>query len=120
MWVKRSPEELTRARAERRKRRLLQALAFSGVAFVLVTFTHAKRWRWQYSSWLASPAEIPHRMLIAVPASIVVGLFVYWLCRERRMMVCPKCGATKYDDSVLGCACGGTFEEMETMKWHGG
>lgn len=119
MWVKRTPEELARMETQRRRKRVQWACVAAVIALLAVTFTQS-RWRSQRQLWLVSSEDIPGHLVFAIPISLLMGVFGYWLDlgRSRRtVMVCPKCEATKHADTERVCPCGGTFEDMETMKW---
>jgi len=48
----------------------------------------------------------------------IIGTLVWYQCgRKRPMMICPQCEASKYEDGVDQCPCGGHFEMMESMKY---
>lgn len=117
MWTKRTPDEIAELRAQQKRRGLKWAFAVGPPMLLLATFTNL-RYIPGRESWLVPRDEIPWRLLLAVPLSIGGAVHAYWLKgRGRRMMVCPKCEAVKYADSVSACACGGTFEDVDTMKW---
>ena len=53
-------------------------------------------------------------------AAAVIGFACYrWKdsAPKRVSMICPKCEATKLEDAVNECSCGGHFENLDTMKW---
>jgi hypothetical protein len=118
MWIKCTPDEIAKVRIQQKRRRRQWAFTAGAFLLLLLTFTPGRHVP-QGQSWLVSRDEVPGRLLLAVPQGIAFGVFTYWLNlgRYRRMMVCPKCEATKYAGSVSACACGGTFEDADTMKW---
>jgi hypothetical protein len=118
MWVKRTPEEMADVAIREKRRRVRVAFAVGLFVLLVATFTHGKGKR-RSQGLLVSRQEVPGRLVFSVPFCIVLGAVAYWINPGRRkpMVVCPKCEATKYADSVSVCDCGGVFEDMDTMKW---
>ncbi len=46
-----------------------------------------------------------------------IGTLMWYNLERKPMMICPQCEASKYEDGVTQCPCGGHFEMMESMKF---
>jgi hypothetical protein len=120
MWVKKSPEELRKSFSK--KRRLLGALAFGTMLFLMCVFTNGKGWVRTGSFFKHQLSDMVNSVPIALLISTITGLISYWLLfREtpspNGVLLCQKCEKTKFDDGTLDCPCGGHFEDIQTMKW---
>jgi hypothetical protein len=118
MWVKRTEAEVAKAKTDANRIRLRWAVVAGAFSWLNCTFLHGKGWRSRYTSVFVSLEEVPMRMLEFLPVGVFLGWLVYrFRTKPRQVMVCPNCEATKDEDSVLACSCGGHFEYLETMKW---
>lgn len=112
MWVKRTEAEIAEERKQQRRRRLRAAMLFGAFIFVTFTFYSGRR----HGRLLVHANEI----LSHLPFAVMVGFIgtLMWYNLERKpMMICPQCEASKYEDGVTQCPCGGHFEMMESMKF---
>jgi hypothetical protein len=114
MWVKRTEAEIAEERKRQRCSRLRAAMLFGSFILVASTCLSGARRR----GHLLVPAdELLSRLPFAVMVGII-GTLVWYQCgRKRPMMICPQCEASKYEDGVDQCPCGGHFEMMESMKY---
>jgi hypothetical protein len=116
MWVKRTTQELVELKLKKKRSRLRGAI-FSGIlifGFVLLFRATAP----EGVPHLASRYELPSRGPFALLCGLVVAIFYYILPpRSRQIVVCNHCGKSKDKDSETKCSCGGTFEDIRTMKW---
>jgi len=120
MWVKRTDEELLKARKDAKFWRMWRAGLFGLFISVMGIFFHGIGWSTRYATNRVPLDEIPSRILIAAPFGILISWTIYrFPSKVRRTMVCPHCGITKFEDSESKCSCGGHFEDLETMKWMG-
>jgi hypothetical protein len=116
MWIRRTSEEVGRAKREHRSTRIRTAIFMGGVVTILTAFVYGGKFN--------APKLIPFNQVISrIPLSIILGgimgIISYWFAlREDRQLVCPKCGKVKFRDGILECSCGGHFEKIEEMKWH--
>jgi hypothetical protein len=117
MWVRRTPEEISKAKHQRQSGRIRLA-ALSGIFIAILTaFTRG-------SKFIHGPGLIPlNQVASRLPSSIFFGLisgivFYFWSGRGKTTVVCPKCGKVKFEDGSQQCSCGGHFENIEEMKWH--
>lgn len=61
-----------------------------------------------------------YERLSRLPGLFLSGLVIGVLCillRPRSQAVCPKCGKIERKAHFTQCECGGTFEDIEEMKW---
>jgi len=122
MWVKKSPEELQKPSSK--KRRLLGSFVLGTMIFLGCVFTNGGG-----IGYMRTGSFFKHHLYdmvdsvpIALLISTITGLISYWLLfRENpspnRVLLCPKCEKTKFDDGILDCPCGRHFEDIQTMKW---
>jgi len=117
MWVKRTEPEIAEERQRQRRRHFRQAVTFGAFVFVMLTCLFGWREAGRRGRVVVPVAEYSSRILFAVAGGVVAGLAFFKWNRQRRMMICPNCEATKYQDAVTECSCGGHFEMMEVMKY---
>ena len=120
MWVKRTEAEIAQERRRQRRSRLWACALFG--AFIMLMLTGL--FGWQVAARrgrITVPAnELLSRLPYATIAGILCGFVMYkWERKRLPIMICPKCEATKYADSLTQCSCGGQFEMMEVMKYVG-
>jgi hypothetical protein len=117
MWVKRTDAEVEEERKRERRSRRLGAV-LGGIFVLLVVSVFFSRGEAAERGRVAVPvSELLSRLPFAIVAAVICAFLVYKSDDPRPRVVCPKCEATKYDDGVRDCACGGRFENMETMKY---
>ena len=114
MWVKRTEEEVARARIAAKRGRLYSAIV-SGI-FLWSACTLCHGWSRRDSSLFASAEEIPARAIVAGPFGVLLGWLVY-RTTKRRTLICPACGAAQGEGPDRTCSCGGHLESLDTMKW---
>ena len=116
MWVKRTEAEVAEERRRHRRGRLRAAVLFG--AFVLLVVMCLFGWQeaGRRGRVVVPVSELLSRLPFAVVAAIICSFLMYKWERKRPMMICPQCEATKYDDGVTDCSCGGHYELMEGMK----
>lgn len=117
MWVKRTESEVAEERRQQRQSRLRAAALFGAFVTVVTTFFYG----WAEAGRRGRITVPTGELLLRLRVSVVVGAVATWVFykfeRKRPIMICPKCEATKYDDNLAGCSCGGHFEKIEEMKY---
>lgn len=117
MWVKRTELEI----AEERRRQRRSRLRVAALVGVFITLMIALTFGWREIEgrhrFTVPTDEILSRLPVSMIFGAVVALAFYKLVRERPTMICPRCEATKHDDGISKCSCGGHFEMMEGMKY---
>lgn len=119
MWVKKSPEELQKPFPI--KRRLLGALALGSFVFIGSTTFGGIYYYGATGHLFCSFQEMASRTPLGLLFSIIVGSLFYWFSGRKSpspkgVLLCQKCEKTKFDDGILDCPCGGSFENLQTMK----
>ena len=120
MWVKKSPEELQKPMPQRN--RILGASAIAAVVFIGITTFGGIYCYGATGHFFHTLDVIVDRTPIGLLISMIVGSLIYWLSGRKtappqgELLMCPKCEKTKFDDEVLDCPCGGSFEHLQTMK----
>jgi cytosine/uracil/thiamine/allantoin permease len=96
----------------------VRAAVLAGVFALLVSVLVSRHERgYPQKTVLTPPRQWLQRLPYGFVFGVFVGFFVYKVIPPRRpMMICPKCEATKYEDGVGECSCGGRYEKMEEMK----
>src|SRR6266481_3314257 len=107
MWIKRSEPELAKERHRQRRRHFLQSITAGTFVLVMVTCLFGWREAGRRGRVVVPVSEYSSRILFAVAGGVAFGLAFFKWCRERPMMICPKCETTKYLDAVTECSCGG-------------
>ena len=117
MWVKRTEFEIAEERRRQRRSRL-RAAALLGVFLTLMTaLTFGSREIEGRHRFTVPTSEILSRLPLSIVFGAVAALAIYKFQRTRPTMICPQCEATKHDDGIRQCSCGGHFEKMEVMKY---
>lgn len=122
MWVKKTQDELARTRKEERRKTRIEAVAL-WLLFTMVgaAFPGYSEMRGFYILPFSEIVErFPVSALIMLPAFLL-----YWFQRGPRggrkalgvPQVCLRCGSLKQSDGVDTCPCGGTFVNMDEVKW---
>jgi hypothetical protein len=114
MWVKMTEEEI-RATKQTRWKSVMRFCLVGGcfmVFFVLFEPRNSPRYGYvrpleDLKIWVPS--------MFAVGASL--GLFAYFVPKERRKLSCLECGATTLAGGLATCACGGKFEDIRRHRW---
>ena len=117
MWVKRTEAELAEERRRQHRSRLRVAFLSGAFVLILVTFFCGGREAARRGRFTVPVAELLSRLPFAIAAGAISSFGFYKWERERPTMICPKCEATKYEDGVIQCSCGGHYEPMEGMKY---
>jgi hypothetical protein len=116
MWIKRKTCELTQAKRDRKREKIKSAIIFAIIVSVPLIFVFGTKGALDQGSFLVPLAKIPFRFPFIIMFGVFLGLIRYFL-PGKPVVVCPKCGVTKYLDNFQQCACGGHFENIEEMKW---
>jgi hypothetical protein len=117
MWVKRTEAELAAERRRQRRSRVRAAVLIGAFFLLMVTCLFGWGESARRLRVFVPVGELLSRLPFGVVAGIIVSFVFYkWGSKEQPTMVCPKCEATKYDDGVIDCSCGGRYELMEAMK----
>lgn len=117
MWVERTPEELVK---QKLKRRVGHALAAAFVGFLVGLMTllvYGWREAMLRGQSLVPTDELLHRLPWSLLCGFVFGLLYCKFVKQPRIVICPKCGTTKYEDVSTECPCGGSFRNFDEMKW---
>jgi hypothetical protein len=122
MWIRLTDEELIDARRKKRRGRLNGSIIFGvfTMGTFLFKFGKLELLSGQSNGLLFVPwGQISSRFLGSLGIGFLAGLLVYLLMPKRTVLVCPKCGTTKYksEDESLECKCGSQFENLEGVKW---
>src|ERR1700733_2968424 len=116
MWIRRTPEEISKAKREHRSIRIKSAIFLGGVVAIITAFLYGGKF---HAPQLISFNQVISRILFSIILGVIMGIISYWFAlREDRQLVCQKCGKVKFRDGILECPCGGHFENIEEMKWH--
>src|SRR5262245_24053237 len=117
MWIKRTEEEVIKARRHAKRKRVIWSVIAGLFFWLIATFIYIEKRRYHLSLFV-SWKDMPARSLALLPVSLLIGWGVHYSQRNPpRIMICPRCEITKNADSELDCPCGGRFEDLETMKW---
>jgi len=123
-WVKLTPLEMDEASRKRQRGCIVAAVFIGSVIFGLPLLSSSRLFAKIREEHPHSPRIDPnpfmsHGLLPQVILFSVIGIFFYLLLRRpgKSLMICPKCGAAKYDDGSLQCKCCGRFEDMKSLKW---
>jgi hypothetical protein len=118
MLVKKTPEEIKKAKRLEANR---LALFWSSFIFVLVSLMIKSGYR----KWTASFDPIPwetffHKLPIII--AFACGVFVFARCyylwkKPASCSWCIQCGKIFQNIDVVLCACGGNVARMNEMKW---
>ena len=117
MWGKRTETELLEERRRQRQARLRDAGLFGVFVTILSTFFVGWKEAGNRGAFAVPKDELLSRFHLSIVFGAVAALLFFKFERRRPIMICPKCEATKYDDNLFGCSCGGHFEKMEEMKY---
>ena len=117
MWVERTPEELAKRKLKRRMEHALLAGFFGLFVGLITLFVFGWREGMLRGQFLVPADELLHRLPQSLLFGFVAGLFFFKFKKQPRIVVCPKCGSTKYEDVSTECPCGGSFRNLDEMKW---
>src|ERR1700722_174561 len=119
MWTKRTDQEIASVRAKARRNRIFIAAGFTIFCFILSVLGHGRYRRYRNHSADEAFDNSPVNLLFVIPSMVFFGWCSYrfLLFGKRKVVLCPKCEPTKYEDVQPDCPCGGHIEDMETMKW---
>ena len=117
MWVKRTEFEIEEQRRRQRRSRLRVAALFGVFVTLLTALTFGGREIDDRHRFTVPTREILSRLPLSIAFGAVAAFAMYKFQRERLTMICPRCEATKHDDGISQCSCGGHFEMMESMKY---
>jgi hypothetical protein len=118
MWVERTPREIVKRQQKRRMERFLFAISIGTVMSAVSLFVFGKR-EVMHGKVLVPPDMLFERL----PGSLLIGLLVavifYFFVplHEKKTVICQKCGVAKYEDGSSVCSCGGTFRDLDAIKW---
>ena len=117
MWVKRTEAELAAERRRQRRSRVIAAVLAGALFLFMVTCPFGGGEGARRGRYVVPVSELLSRLPFGIVVGIIAAFVFYkWGSNERPTMICPKCDATKYDDGIRECSCGGHYELMESMK----
>jgi len=117
MWVKRTEQELLELERKKKRSRPRGAIFLGISVFCIVLFLKTPEETGDIPH-LTRAYELPSLFPFAIVWGLVVGLVFYFFPkRDRPVVLCNRCGKSKDKDSETKCSCGGTFEDIRTMKW---
>lgn len=123
-WVKLTPMEITEASQKCQRGRIRAAFFFGFVIFGFWLLSSSSlfaniREKHPYQPLVGTRPSIPFGPSAKAVVFALIGVYFYFLLRRpgKSTMICPKCGAAKYDDGSLQCKCGGHFEDSKNLKW---
>jgi hypothetical protein len=117
MWVKRTEFEIAEERRRQRRSRLRAAALFGVFVTLMTALTFGSREIEGRHRFTVPTSEILSRLPFSTVFGAVAAFAIYKFQRQRPTMICPECEATKHDDGISQCSCGGHFEMMESMKY---
>jgi len=121
MWIKRTPEEIAVIKHERKLGWTRGSLVFGTFVFLLTLFVNgSSRTAFTSRPFFVPGRRIPGRLPFSITAGVVCALIQFYCSKKTPTVVCPRCGAVKYQDDCFQCKCGGHFEAMQEMKWQDG
>ncbi|MBU2511971.1 hypothetical protein KJ966_11590 [bacterium] len=123
MWIKKNSEELKGLEKDNKNDVCIESLLWGLISFLLFSIVD----KIGYSKTFVSIDPIPwneffEHLPIIFCISLIIAV-VYWYFKkdasifEKKSLICPSCENVKKEDGVRSCECGGTFEDLETMKW---
>lgn len=117
MWQKRTEQEIVEIENRTNRRRRYVAV-FAGIFSIWMLLFTPNKWWLHRSTHYISEKE----MRVQGPFALIVGVIVVWIflrfpLPKKRTMVCLHCDKAKNDDGVMTCSCGGSFVDIETVKW---
>ena len=117
MWKERTAAEIAAAQRRQRRSRLRTSAIFGVLIMLLATCLHGGPEAVRDGRFVVPRDELLSRLPFGVFAGSLCAIVVYMLGRKRPMMICPQCGAAKYEDGLSRCACGGHFEKQEAIRY---
>ncbi len=123
MWIKKTAEELEELESDNKKDVYIESIFWGIITFlgisIVVKIGYSKKFGTiDPISWNEFFGNLPLIFLL----SFIVAV-VYWYFKkdstlfEEKSLICTFCEDVKKDDGVQICECGGTFEDLDTMKW---
>jgi hypothetical protein len=114
MWVQRSSEEIATAKQKVFKDHLWTGLILGGIAGLFVGFGYNR----MTGSFAAGPTDITRVIFSVVGMGLVFGIpYAFFQARSNNTWICPSCEQTKRPDATPQCPCGGSFQDMLSVKW---
>jgi hypothetical protein len=121
MWVYKSPEDVAEESKSKGKTNFFFFFSITFIAMIIGDGLGCNgRGRLQRSSsfypktWDEIIQHVPMYVIISLIAGLI-GANVK--VKGSKTMVCMKCDKTKYKDKEMLCQCGGTFEDIDKVKW---
>jgi hypothetical protein len=115
MWVRKAESEIRQERG----RKILKNFYIFFILFLCLLIIPDKFgicMRYGYCHPSLDWPEIYHRLPLYFAIASVFAFFAsHW--KHNETMICLKCERAKFKDSNTACACGGTFEDLEKVKW---
>lgn len=114
MWVQRSPKEIAAAQRKEFSGYLWPGLILGVIAGLFAAFRY-NRWT---GSFAAGPIGMTRVVLNILGFGLPFGLlYAYFQFRAEKAWICPACERTKRPDSAQSCPCGGTYQDLLSVKW---
>ena len=120
MWIKKSEPEIVEDEKRKRKITIRNGILF---CFFLSIFCIGHRiptalranLGWNFIWTRIITAE---RVIVSVLVSGILSyIFFRFLKKKPKILICPKCEATKSPDGTFHCSCGGEFVDISNVKW---
>jgi hypothetical protein len=116
MWVKLTPNELTKVTRRRARGRVLTSI-YSAIICALIFAFINREWDVARTGFILVPADQYNQWVpVAILVGILFGLLIFFLGKDKPTMRCTRCGAAKDSNTSSKCECGGKFEDIRDMN----
>ncbi|MDD5571838.1 MAG: hypothetical protein PHD97_11880 [Bacteroidales bacterium] len=123
MWIRKTEFELIESRNKKEKNS--RKMGLMGFIFVLTFFILIDKYYGEAKGRFVPHGapltwtDIYYKLPYYIALSLIIGILLYLSLRKikKTTLICPNCGRKKNFDNIFECSCGGTYKNIEEMKW---
>ncbi len=117
-WVRKAQENIETSKKTTENKRFIKSILCGVLVAIFLAFFYGSAGVARFGMFFVPQDQLMRRIPVSIIIGILTGLIAYRVSKKEVIVICPKCGHVKGQDSLTKCPCGGGYCDLDEYEWH--